>query len=58
MADRNDPEHAEMKRWCGGHFDPDWFDITLTDKDVKNALRANVRRRLHQPKPGRSIAAL
>jgi hypothetical protein len=51
MADRNDPEHAEVKQWCGGHFDPDWFDLTLADKDVKNALRANVRRRLHQPKP-------
>ena len=58
MADRNDPEHAEMKRWCGGHFDPDWFDLTLTDNDVKNALRANARRRLHQPKPGRIIPAL
>ena len=51
MADRNDPEHAAMKQWCGGHFDPDWFDLEHTDKDVKNALRANVRRRLHQPKP-------
>jgi hypothetical protein len=55
MTDRKNPEHANMKRWCGGHFDPDWFDLSLTDKDVKNALRANVRRRLHQPKPKRSI---
>jgi hypothetical protein len=54
MADRKDPEHADMKRWCGGHFDPDWLDLSLTDKDVKNALRASVRRRLHQPKPKRS----
>lgn len=53
MADRDDPEHAETKRWCGGHFDPEWFDLTLTDKDVRNALRPNVRRRLHQPKPAR-----
>jgi hypothetical protein len=57
MADRNDLEHAEIKRWCGGHFDPDWFDVTLTDHDVRNALRANVRRRLHQPKPGRIAPA-
>jgi hypothetical protein len=53
MADRNYPEHAEMKQWCGGHFDPDWFDLSLTDKDVKNALRTNIRRRLHQPRPQR-----
>jgi hypothetical protein len=54
MADPQDPEHAETKRWCGGHFDPEWFDLALTDKDVKNALRANARRRLYQPKPKRS----
>jgi hypothetical protein len=51
MADPNDQEYAETKRWCGGHFDPEWFDLGVTDKDVKNALRTNVRRRLHQPKP-------
>ncbi len=53
MADRDDPEHADTKRWCGGHFDPDWFDLALTDKDVRNAFKPNVRRRLHQPKPKR-----
>jgi len=57
MADHNDSEHAEMKQWCGGHFDPDWFDLTLTDKDLKNALKPNARRRLHQPKPRRRVAA-
>ena len=51
MADPRDPEHGDMKRWCGGHFDPEWFDLALVDKDVRNALRANVRRRLNQPKP-------
>ena len=35
----------------GRHFDPDWFDLSLVDKDLKNALKANIRRRLHQPKP-------
>jgi hypothetical protein len=54
MADPQDPEHVDMKRWCGGHFDPAWFDLELTDKDVRNALRPNVRRRLHQPKPKRA----
>ena len=53
VADRDDPEYADMKRWCGGHFDPDWFDLAMADKDVRNALRPNVRRRMHQPKPKR-----
>lgn len=53
MADPDDPEHAEIRRWCGGHFDPDWFDRALVDKDLKSALKPNVRRRLHQPKPAR-----
>lgn len=53
MADPCDPEHGDLKRWCGGHFDPEWFDLALVDKDVRNALRANVRRRLHQPRPKR-----
>lgn len=53
MADPLDPEHADTRRWCGGHFDPEWFDLAMIDRYVKNALRANVRRRLHQPKPKR-----
>lgn len=51
MADRTDPEYADTKRWCGGQFDPDWFDIEIVDKDVRNALRSNAKRRLHQPRP-------
>lgn len=54
MADPADPEHADTKRWCGGHFDPEWFDLTVIGKDVRNALRPNVRRRLHQPRPKRT----
>ena len=53
MADPDHPEHAETRIWCGGHFDPEWFDLAITDKDVNNALKPNVRRRLHQPKPAR-----
>lgn len=53
MADPSDPEHAVLKRWCGGHFDPEWFDLARTDKDVRAALKLNVRRRLHQPRAGR-----
>jgi hypothetical protein len=53
MADPEDPEHDETRIWCGGHFDPEWFDLALTDKDVRNALKPSIRRRLHQPKPPR-----
>lgn len=56
MADRKHPEHTETKRWCGGHFDPEWFDLALVDKDVRQALKANVRRRLYQPRPKRPAA--
>ena len=51
IADREDPEYADTLRWCGGHFDPEWFDLSLTDKDLRNALRSNDKRRRYQPKP-------
>lgn len=51
IVDRQDPEYAETIRWCGGYFDPEWFDLSVVDKDVRNALRLNVKRRMHQPKP-------
>ncbi|RDL48911.1 hypothetical protein BLJAPNOD_04258 [Ensifer sp. M14] len=51
IADREDPEYAETIRWCGGYFDPEWFDLSIVDKDVRNALRSNAKRRLYQPKP-------
>ena len=51
MADRDDPEHADTRRWCGGHFDPDWFDLTMTNRHMHAALRPNMRRRMHQPRP-------
>jgi hypothetical protein len=54
MSDREDPEHPETKRWCGGHFDSEWFDLDVVDKDLRNALRPSVKRRLYQPKPKRS----
>ncbi len=49
MADPKHPEHADTKRWAGGHFDPEWFDLQMIDPDVRNALRANRRIRMHQP---------
>jgi len=51
IAYPDDPEFEETVRWCGGHFDPEWFDLAMTDRDLRNALRSNARRRLYQPKP-------
>lgn len=53
IADPDHPEHRQTTRWAGGHFDPEWFDLELTNKDVRNALRSNRRIRLHQPRPKR-----
>lgn len=51
INDPKNPEYAETKRWCGGYFDPEWFDLSTVAKDVQNALKANVKRRQYQPKP-------
>lgn len=51
ISDPEHDEHANQLYWAGGHFDPDWFDLDLINKDLRNTFRANVRRRLHQPKP-------
>jgi hypothetical protein len=32
-------EQRRMKRWSGGRFDPEKFDLAKTDKAVSNALR-------------------
>jgi hypothetical protein len=48
IVDPGNPEHRDTKRWVGGHFDPEWFDCEFTDRDVRNALRAN---RPHPPPP-------
>jgi len=51
ILDRHHEEHVHMTRWCGGHFDPEWFHLELIDKDLARAVKPNVKRRLHQPKP-------
>jgi hypothetical protein len=51
LLDSKHEEHAHMTRWCGGHFDPEWFDLELINKDVARALEPNFKRRLHQPRP-------
>ena len=40
-----------MLRWAGGHFDPEWFDLELINKDLARALQAKMKRRAHQPRP-------
>lgn len=53
LGDPEHEDHRDMKRWCGGHFDPAWFDLALVNKDLAQALKPNVKRRLHQPRPAR-----
>jgi Plasmid pRiA4b ORF-3-like protein len=36
-------EQRRMKRWSGGKFDPERFDLTKVDKAVRGALRRNPR---------------
>ena len=53
MADRRHPEHADTRTWAGGHFDAEWFDLAMTDRDVRAALTGHRRIRMHQPRPRR-----
>jgi hypothetical protein len=53
MANRRHPEHADTRRWAGGHFDSEWFDLGMTDRDVKTAITGQRRIRMHQPRPKR-----
>jgi len=50
LLDPSHEDHKQMKRWAGGHFDPEWFDFEFINKDVARALHANLKRRVHQPK--------
>jgi 8-oxo-dGTP pyrophosphatase MutT (NUDIX family) len=54
LADRRHPEHADYKRWVGGHFDPERFELRLCDRDVRGALTPNRPIRLKQPRPHRA----
>jgi hypothetical protein len=51
IRDDNDEYQKTNLRWAGGHFDPEWVDLALINKDLRNAFCANIRRLLHQPKP-------
>ena len=54
LADPHHPEHAHYKSWVGGHFDPEWFDLTLCDRDVRRALDPDRPIRLQQPRARRA----
>lgn len=51
VLDPTHDEHKQMKRWSGGHFNPEWFDLELINGDLARAFRGNLKRRVHQPKP-------
>jgi pRiA4b ORF-3-like protein len=51
VLDPTHDEHKQIKRWAGGHFDPEWFDLELINGDLAHAFRVNLKRRVHQPKP-------
>jgi hypothetical protein len=53
LADRRHPDHRDTRRWVGGHFDPEWFDLTLCDRDVRRALTGTRPIRMHQPRSKR-----
>jgi hypothetical protein len=36
-------EQQQLKRWCGGSFNPKQFDVAKTDKAVRSALRRHPR---------------
>jgi Plasmid pRiA4b ORF-3-like protein len=35
LANPKDPEHADMKEWAGGKFDPDEFDLAGINKSLR-----------------------
>ena len=38
LADPDDPEHAEQRRWVGGHFDPEGFDANRINRELRARL--------------------
>jgi hypothetical protein len=40
LSDPQHPEHANVKQLAGERFDPDYFDLTQADRDVRTALRS------------------
>ena len=50
LADPGNPDHNDIRQWYGGPFDPDWFDLELTNTDLIAAFRPSRPRRMRQPK--------
>jgi hypothetical protein len=38
LRDKSHPEHAEMRRWVGRHYDPSKFDVWATDHALALAV--------------------
>jgi hypothetical protein len=36
LADPDDPEHAEQRRWVGGFFDPEGFDANRVNRELRD----------------------
>jgi hypothetical protein len=36
LADPENPEHAEMKEWVGGDYDPEFFSVEECNRQIKN----------------------
>ena len=51
ICDPNHEAYSSNLRWAGGHFDPDWFDIDLINKDLRYTFCKNTSSRLRQPRP-------
>jgi hypothetical protein len=56
IRNERDPRHDELLEWCRGHFDPEWFHLDVVNKDLRTALKPNVRRELYQPHPTRKAS--
>jgi len=39
VKDRKNPDHEEMLDWCGGKFDPNDYDLDLTNERLLHGIR-------------------
>lgn len=58
LANPDDPEHDEMREWIGGEFDPQEFDLEVTNANLQEATAAMRRRRARKAKPKPRLPAM